>query len=74
MNAGSDLQVYVTSLLYDWGSLSVHQGVRTLHSLMWYSLIFTDNLINMLASVQMAPERLDNIIDKLVKDNKVTLS
>jgi hypothetical protein len=74
MNAGSNLQVCATSLLYDWGSMSVHRATRTLHSLMWYSLIFTDTLINMLASVQIAPEQLDNVIDKLVTDNKVTLS
>jgi hypothetical protein len=74
MNAGSDLQVCATSLLYDWGSMSVHRAIRTPHSLMWYSLIFTDILNNMLAGIKIEPEQLDNIIDKLVTDNKVTLS
>lgn len=72
-NAGSELQASATSLLYDWGSMSVHRGIRTLHSLMWYSLIFTDTLKIMLAGAQITPERLDNIIDKLVADNKVML-
>lgn len=70
-NAGSELQTYATSLLYDWGSMSVHRGIRTLYSLMWYSLIFANTLDSMLAGAQLTSERLDNIIDKLVADKKV---
>jgi hypothetical protein len=73
-NAGSELQTYATSLLYDWGSMSVHRGIRTLYSLMWYSLIFTDTLDSLLAGAQLTPEQLDNIIDKLVADKKVIVA
>ena len=70
-NAGTQLQIFATTILYDWGSMSVHQGIRILHSMMWYSLNFTDVLIRMLNSGKMEPDKLDHIIDNLVAENKV---
>lgn len=73
LNAGTELQIFATSLLYDWGSMSVHRAVRILHSMIWYSVIFTDVLSSILASVKLEPDKLDAIIDDLVKQNKVTV-
>jgi hypothetical protein len=40
---------------------------------MWYSIIFTDVLVGMLASVKIEPDKLDAIIDDLVSNNKVNV-
>jgi hypothetical protein len=72
-NAGTQLQICATSLLYDWGSMSMHRAVRVLHSMMWYSIIFTDILVNILASVKIEPDKLDNIIDILTTNNKISV-
>lgn len=70
-NAGTKLQIYATSLIYDWGSMSVHRAIRTLHSMMWYSIIFTEVLSNVLASVKLEQDKLDSTIDDLITKNKV---
>jgi hypothetical protein len=72
-NAGSQLQICATSLLYDWGSMSMHRAMRILHSMMWFSIIFTDVLVGMLASVKIEPDKLDTIIDYLVLNNKINV-
>jgi|SRR5215204_3384200 hypothetical protein len=36
LNAGTELQIFATTLLYDWGSMSVHRAIRILHSMMWF--------------------------------------
>lgn len=74
LNAGTELQIFATSLLYDWGSMSVHRAIRILHSMMWYSIIFTDVLSNVLASVKLEPDKLDIIIDDLMTKNKVSVT
>jgi hypothetical protein len=74
LNAGTELQIFTTSLLYDWGSMSMHRAIRVLHSMMWYSIIFTDVLVGMIASVKIDPNKLDSIIDSLVVNNKVIVS
>jgi hypothetical protein len=73
LSAGTELQIFATSLLYDWGSMSVHRAIRILHSMMWYSIIFTGVLSNMLADVKLEPDKLDIIIDDLVTKNKVSV-
>jgi hypothetical protein len=70
-NAGTLLQIHATSLLYDWGSMSVHRAIRMLHSMMWYSIIFTDILVGILQGVRIDPDKLDSIIDNLLTNNKI---
>lgn len=60
--------------LYNLGSLSVHRGVRTAHSRIWYSLFFGKSYIaNMLAKMSKSSEVIDKCLDEYLTNKKIEI-